>query len=69
MEKYYFKTKGYEPDIECVTPCWSKKRPSDGVRIGSAACQDCVCHIENDMDEYGCISWLKCSDILNAIGE
>ena len=69
MQKYYFKTRGQEPDVECVTPCLSKNRPSEGVRIGSATCQECKCCKETDIDEWGDLTWIKCSDLSNALGQ
>ena len=68
MEKYYFKTRGQEPDIECVTLCLSKNKPSEGVRIGSASCQECKCCKETDIDEWGDLTWIKCSDLSDALG-
>lgn len=34
-EKYYFKTKGEEPDVECTERCMFK---NSGTMIGSAYC-------------------------------
>jgi|GEM_PF-2915035 len=67
MEKYYFKTRGQEPDAYCIEPCKSKYKPSDGVMIGSAACQECKCCKETDIDEFGDVSWIKCSDLTSAL--
>jgi hypothetical protein len=60
MERYYFKTRGQEPDVECTERCMFK---DTGTMIGSANCQKCEYHLENDEDEWGDISWLKCEKI------
>jgi hypothetical protein len=60
MERYYFKTRGQEPDVECTQRCMFK---DTGTMIGSANCQKCEHHLENDEDEWGDISWLKCAKI------
>lgn len=66
MEKYYFKTRGEEPDIICIEKCQSKFRPTDGTMIGSILCQECKNCKETDIDEFGNVTWIKCSDIENA---
>lgn len=60
MERYYFKTRGQEPDVECTERCMFK---DTGTMIGSANCQKCEYHLENNEDEWGDISWLKCAKI------
>ena len=60
MERYYFKTRGQEPDVECTERCMFK---DTGTMIGSANCQKCKHHLENNVDEWGDISWLKCAKI------
>ena len=64
MEKYYFKTRWQEPDIECTEICMFR---NNGIRIGSAACQDCKHHIKNDFDKFYSISWIICEKIEEAI--
>lgn len=66
IEPYYFKTRGQEPDEECIEKCQSKLKPSAGVHIGSITCQECVCCVKTDKDKYGNVSWIKCTDIANA---
>ena len=56
MEKLYFKTRGQEPDVECVEICKYKDKPSPNTRIGSALCQDCVACYGWDKEE----DWIKC---------
>ncbi len=63
-EKYYFKTRGEEPDITCIERCMFK---DNGTCIGSATCQECEHHIENNIDEYFSISWIKCNQINKTI--
>lgn len=63
MEKYYFKTRGQEPDIECTERCMVK---DNGICIGSAACQKCEHHIKNDLDKFDSISWIICEKIEEA---
>lgn len=68
MEKYYFKTRGSEPDEECIEPC---KVHNNGIMIGSYSCTKCEFHKDNDMnkdDEYADMSWLKCSRLKEARG-
>ncbi len=61
MERYYFKTRGREPDVECIERCMFK---NTGIMIGSYTCQECEHHLENDYkDEWGDISWIKCAKI------
>lgn len=64
MNQYYFKTRGQEPDVECIERCRFK---NNGTMIGSANCQECEHHIQNDADEWGSISWIKCDKINEAI--
>lgn len=68
MEKYYFKTRGQEPDVDCIEKCNSINKPSENTHIGSAMCQECKCCKETDIDEYGDLNWIKCSDLENALG-
>jgi len=63
IEIYYFKTRGREPDVECTERCMFK---NEGTMIGSVNCQKCEHHLENNMDELGDISWLKCAKINEA---
>ena len=65
-ERYYFKTRGQEPDVECTERCMFK---DNGICIGSAACQECEHHFENNVDEWGCISWIKCRKINEAVSK
>lgn len=67
MKKYYFKTRGQEPDIECAEKCYSQHKSNEGVMIGSVTCQKCKCCKESDIDEWGDITWIKCSDLFNAL--
>lgn len=63
MEQYYFKTRGQEPDVDCVERCMVK---DNGVMIGSVTCQECKHHKGNNQDEFGDISWIKCEKIEDA---
>ena len=65
-ERYYFKTRGQEPDVECTQRCMFR---DNGICIGSAACQKCEHHFENNVDEWGCISWIKCRKINEAVSK
>lgn len=65
-ERYYFKTRGQEPDVECTERCMFR---DNGICIGSAACQECEHHFENNVDEWGCISWIKCHKINDAVSK
>lgn len=65
MEKYYFKTTGQEPDVDCTEMCLCKDRPSENTRIGSGMCQDCKNCYGWDSDEY----WIKCMRINEATGK
>ena len=66
MEKYYFKTRGQDPDVECTEMCMVRK---NGTMIGSCSCQKCEFHKENNQDEDDNISWIKCSRIEEAMPE
>ena len=59
-ERYYFKTRGQEPNVDCIEPCMVV---NDGTMIGSAKCQNCKYHTDNNQDKYGDISWIKCERI------
>ena len=64
-EKYYFKTKGQEPDEECTEKC---PVLNTEVMIGSVACQECKNCISSDADYFGC-SWVCCeklNDVMSA---
>ena|SRR5690606_14076972 len=65
-ERYYFKTRGQEPDVECTERCMFR---DNGICIGSAACQKCEHHFENNVDEWGGISWIKCRKINEAVSK
>jgi hypothetical protein len=65
-ERYYFKTRGQEPNVECTQRCMFR---DNGICIGSAACQECEHHFENNIDEWGCISWIKCRKINEAVSK
>lgn len=65
-ERYYFKTRGQEPDVECTERCMFR---NNGICIGSAVCQECEHHFENNVDEWGCISWIKCRKINDAVSK
>lgn len=65
-ERYYFKTRGQEPDVECTERCMFR---DNGICIGSAACQECEHHFKNNVDEWGCISWIKCRKINEAVSK
>lgn len=60
MERYYFKTRGQEPDVDCVEKCMFK---NTGTMIGSANCRVCEHHFENNENEWGDYTWLKCDKI------
>lgn len=63
-ERYYFKTRGQEPYVECIEICMFR---NNGICIGSAACQKCEHHLENNLDKWDCISWIKCQKIKEAV--
>ena len=56
MEKFYFKTEGQEPDINCIQKCNYITKPSKGTKIGSASCQQCQNCFGFDKEE----NWVKC---------
>jgi hypothetical protein len=64
MERYYFKTKGQEPDVWCTERCMVK---NDGTMLGSVKCQQCEHNLDNDWDELENITWIKCAKIKEAI--
>ena len=63
-EKYYFNTRGSEPDINCIERCMVR---DNGIMIGSAACQKCEHHIENNISEWFAPTWIKCAKIQEAV--
>ena len=65
-DRYYFKTRGQEPDIECTEKCMFR---NSGINIGSVSCQECSYHLENDMDEWANVSWIRCSKINEAVSK
>ena len=64
MEKYFFKTRLQIPDEECIERC---NVMDNGIMIGSYKCMTCPYHVENDMNEYDEMSWIKCSRIDAAV--
>lgn len=66
MEKYYFKTRFQPPDEECIEKCNVRK---DGTMIGSYNCITCKHHVENNLDGYNEMTWLKCAKLEEAISE
>lgn len=49
--------------MECIERCMFT---DNGIHIGSAACQKCEHHLQNNQDEWGDISWIKCEKIEQA---
>lgn len=65
-EGYYFKTIGQEPNVDCTERCMVK---DNGIMIGSATCQECEHHFQNNADECGSVSWIKCRMINEAVSK
>ena len=66
LEKYYFKTKGREPDIDCTERCMVK---DSGIMIGSVSCQECIFNKGNNAsdDSWDGDTWIKCERLAEAI--
>jgi hypothetical protein len=62
-DRYYFNTKGQEPDVECTEKC---PVLNNGVMIGSATCQECPNLIKSDADDWGC-SWIFCQKLNDVV--
>lgn len=64
MERYYFKTHGWD-NSSCVEECKLK-----GCMIGSVKCQKCENIIEHEKPcKYtGQVTWIKCKNIKEAVG-
>ena len=62
MEKYYFKTEGFNGSI-CTEPCHTR---GNGIMIGSWACQSCDLCVECDNED---VEWITCKDINKALGQ
>lgn len=63
MEKYYYPTRGQEPDIECIQHCYIKE-----CRIGSVVCQECENCEETGGSDGFAPEWIKCRFIEEAKG-
>jgi len=68
MERYYFKTRGSEPDEECIERC---QVLNNGVMIGSYSCTLCEFNKGSDLDindPFSLTSWIICSKLSQARG-